>query len=111
MTKFYLPKKLELDFLGDKWKGCYLEFNSITIRDLNEKVLGFTLKDKDNPVEVREAYLKTMGLLKDCYVKGEGIDEKGNRVPIDKEDLVNLPPEVLTKSINFLVGSPQEKNQ
>lgn len=113
MSKFKIEKKLNLDFLGDEWGDCYLKFRALTTKDL-KKVMQSIPADirehADNPEKVLEAFDKGVELLQDSYIGGKGIGEDGEEVDIDKDDLEDLPTEVLNKALSFLSGeSPTQE--
>ncbi len=112
MTKFAITKKVDLAFLGDKWKEneCYLEFTAFTIRDLQDKFPEISIQEKDAK-SIRSGMTKTIELLTEHFVTGKGIDDKGEVVTIKGEELVDLPAEVITKIFSFLsepLAKPEE---
>ncbi len=104
MAKFHLTKTLSLDFLGGAWKekGAYLEFNSFTIRDLKESFPGIADVDSKDPKSVSNSLGETIKMLEQKFVSGKGIDADGNLVEVNKEDLSDLPAEVIGKLVGFL---------
>ena len=34
MSKFKISRKIELKFIGEEWKDCYLEFSPITASEI-----------------------------------------------------------------------------
>lgn len=103
MSKFLVTKKISLDFLSDQWKEkeCYLEFNAFTIRDIQEKFPAIveSAKDKDS---TKDGMDKTIGLLKDHFVSGKGLDTTGKVIDITAGDLIDLPAEVINRVFSFL---------
>lgn len=103
MAKFAVKRKILLDFLGDDWKenNCYIEFTSFTIRDLQEKFPQIS-SSADDPKSVANGMTKTIDLLKEHFVSGKGMGLKNEVVDIDKEDMIDLPAEVINKIFSFL---------
>lgn len=114
MTKFAITKKVSLDFLGEAWKDCSLEFTAFTLRDLKEKFPAITATADTKDVKALTLGMEnTISLLEDHFIKGTGINEKGEVVEISKEDIIDLPAEVITKAFSFLseLSVPTEKAQ
>lgn len=113
MAKFYLTKKLNLDFLGGLWKekGAYLEFHAFTIRDLKDKLPNLAQKvDPNDASSVSDSLGETLTLLEDKFVAGKAIDEKGELVDVSKEDLGDLPAEAIKRLIGFLSSTLEEES-
>jgi hypothetical protein len=109
--KYLISKKFSLDFLGNEWKDCYINFSSITIRDLKENVAQFVNMDKNDSASVANGITETLKILEDRFIKGIAIDETGKSIDLKKEDLVDMPAEVLTKALSFLSQGLEEKKE
>lgn len=105
MSKFSIIKEVDLGFLGKAWADnkCSLQFTAFTIRDLKEKFPQ--ISSEKSPEAIKNGLDQTIALLTDHYVKGTGIDEKGEVVSIKAEELIDLPAEVITKIFSFLSES------
>ena len=93
--KFKITKKVDLGYLGDEWKDCHLEFRVPSYGDIQD--LGEI--DESKPIEASKKALEVLG---NAFVSGKGVDEKGEKVDIKKEDLKDLPVTVLTKAMTGL---------
>lgn len=103
MSKFRIVRKFKLDFLGEEWKECYLEFEAFTYKELAD--LAKLNIDTEDATRTAEAAGKLMEVLEGKFVGGKGIDAEGKQVDIRKKDLVDLPLEVISKAVSFLMGT------
>ncbi len=102
---FDVFRQLDLNFLGDNWKGCYIKFRYISLAEAKGFAeLGF---DKDDPKSVQQALDKTVEVLKEKFVEGKAMAD-GQMVDLKKEQLAELPTDVLNKAILLLTGSLDE---
>lgn len=86
---FYLKKTYELAEYG--WEGCSVTFQALTygeIKSLQEK-----LKDKEAASKEQEDEL--VQYLAARVIEGEGLDEKGQKVKITKENFQELPFQIV----------------
>ena len=100
--KIDITKKLELDYLGEQWKDCYLEFALPSYGEIK----GLTnLESKDDAERVEIALQTITGLF-----RGGSAISGGKKVEVKAEDLKDFPLEVLTKSFQLISGelSPKE---
>jgi len=109
MANFDVIKKIDLSFLGDLWKEnkCYIDFSAFTIRDLQDsfpKISAVAEGDSQSNMEI------TIALLQDHFKGGLGISD-GKPVKIEKEDLIDLPAEVINHIFSFLSESLVKKNK
>lgn len=97
---FPVRKELKLDFLGAGWAGAYLAFSSLTFTETR----GFSkLKiDESNP-DSEENMDFVLNLLSEHFLEGMGFNGD-ELVALAATDLPELPPDVITKSIELLVG-------
>ena len=98
--KFDITKRVELSYLGDEWKECYLEFIMPSYHDIKE----FAEKGKDNTETVEKGLEKLTGLFKSGYAVSDG-----KKVEVKKEDIKDLPMEVVTKSLETISGQVDPK--
>lgn len=110
MSKFLLKKRFDLGFLGEEYKekDTYLEFNAFTIKDIREQLPSLTRMDETNPEEVEEGMGTMLKILKSKYIGGKAIGNDGKLVTVKKEDLDELPVEVVVKAVTFLSQGVQE---
>jgi len=102
MAKFNIVKKLDLSYLGEEWKDCYISFSAITYREVE----AYTMVDREDTKAATDMAIST---LQNHLVEGFGIDEKGERIAIKKEDIIELPLEIVIKAINFLTADVGKK--
>lgn len=105
---FIVKKKFDLKHLGEGWENAYIIFTPFTFDD-NEELLSIrdliktTDPDKVKPEDAKPASDVILKLLQDKLVEGKGWDGK-KLIDITKENLGQLPMEVLTDSIATLQG-------
>lgn len=102
MSKFYSSKRFSLSFLGEEWKEAYIDFQSLTVADIKNnfgQLQSIDVKDDSSVVAGIEVALK---VLEERFVKGSGINENKEAVDITREDLKDLPAEVITRGLAFL---------
>jgi len=100
MSRFVSKRILNLDFLGDNWKDCFVSFNSMTVREARD-LMAKKLQSKEPEAIVDE----TLIMLKEHFIEGAAFDEESQGlVKLKPEDLEDLPHQVLEKSAVFLVG-------
>lgn len=102
---FLLNKIVSLDKF---WKDCSITFHSITLDKLGLVASLQNLLEKD-PEKAVDA-LKSV--LSDLFVKGEGIldngSDLGEKVQLVKEDILNLPMDIVNKCVEELTGQKSE---
>jgi len=107
MSKFDIKKRFDLDYLGDNWKGCYLEFNSPSLRELNDALSALTAEEGDETSRSAKNLEKTLQILKENFAGGKA-NAKGKVVDVTADDLDEFPMEVVNKVVSFLlVGSAE----
>lgn len=97
--KFDIVKKVNLEYEG--WEDCYLEFSLPSYGDLKE--LSIDEKKPDNE-KIEQALEMISGLFKSGFAMSEG-----KRVAVKKEDLKDLPIEILTKCFKEISGEVPPK--
>lgn len=102
MSKFKLTKQFSLSFLGDEWKNSYIVFNALTTSDMKKYFPKFTGISEDNPEDVTMALDAMIEMLQNRFIEGSGVGKDGKQVDIKKEDLEELPVEVLNEAVSFL---------
>lgn len=101
MGKFNVSKRVSLAFLGEQHKEDYLSFSQFSYRDAKELV---ALSE-----ESKEDTDKAMEKLIDKFIEGRFTDEvSGEQLPVDKEDLQDLPVSAINHSVKQLVGVVEE---
>ena len=99
-------RKFALDFLGEKWKECFLEFRPFVYSELSKIAeLGVEI---DDPIQSINSTKAIVDLLKQKFVAGYAINETG-KVEVKRESIDDFPVEIIKKAILFLSGA-DEKN-
>ena len=93
MSKFKITRKIELKFIGEEWKDCYLEFEPITIKETKQYM---DIEDE------KEVGLKAIELLKQKFISGKAIIEDGTTIDVKKDELEDFPSFVLVEVMSFL---------
>lgn len=101
---FDIYKTLDLGYLGDAWKECYLKFRPFNVSEL-QKLSGI---DPENNKE--EATQKAIDLLKEKFVEGKAVSNK-EVVDIKAEDLTEFPVEVILDAIKLLSEGLDKKKE
>lgn len=96
--KFDITKKIVLDYEG--WEGCYIEFYLPTFNDV-KKISGDDIPDNEK-VQAGINALKGM-------FKGGVVISEGKKTDLKKEDLDDLPVELLTKCLKEITGQVDPK--
>lgn len=106
--QFVVKKRIELSFLGEGWEEAYVIFTPFTFNDntallkLRHLALGVSGPDIDVE-EANKATKEIMVLLENKFVEGKGFDGK-HLAPITKENLADLPMEIITRILQALQG-------
>lgn len=102
---FDVFRTLSLSYLGEAWKDCYLKFSYLTAEEAKD--FASLSVNKENPEDVNRVLDKAIGAIKEKFVEGTAI-QNGQTVQVKKEDVDQLPVEVLQKCIQLLVGTIDE---
>lgn len=100
---FILKKEIALDKFG--WAGCSLTMNSITYAELAK--WQAKLGDAQNDVKTA---MEIIDLLTDKFIAGTAIDDSGKKVELKKEDIENLPFDIVLEAAGQLAGGQQDPN-
>lgn len=91
-----IARKISLDYLGDNHKDDYITFSGLSYKEAQILSKSETEQDADAFME----------LLKQKLMGGSIVDDETNAaVPITKENLEDLPVDVLTTAIERLVST------
>ena len=96
--KFDISKKVPLEYEG--WEDCYLTFSLPSYGDLK----GLTDDKATDPEKVEKGLETIVGLFKEGYAMSEG-----KRVEVKKEDLKDMPIEILTNCFKAISGEVSPK--
>lgn len=100
--KIDVSKKVDLSYLGEVWKECYLEFRMPSYKDIQDLP---TNVDEGNTKESLEKGYRT---LEGLFIGGKAISE-GQPVEVKSTDLRDFPLEVITKCFKAITGEPDPK--
>lgn len=98
--KFDITKKIDLAYLGEEWKDCYLEFNLPSYGDL-KNLSDSAATDAE---KVENALETIVGLFKVGYAVSDG-----KKVEVKKDNLKDIPIEILTKCFKAISGEVDPK--
>jgi len=100
--KFDITKKVDLAYIGDNWKECYIEFSLPSYGDLK-----LYTKDEEKATD-EEKLEKGLNQISNLFKAGYAISG-GEKIELKKEDLVDLPIEILTKCFQAISGQIDPK--
>ncbi len=95
-----ITKKVSLEYLGEEWKECYLEFRLPSYGDLK----NLTNEDATDQEKVDKGLETIVGLFKGGLAVSEG-----KQVDVQSEDIKDFPIEVLTKCFKAISGDIDPK--
>lgn len=101
---FLLKRVVDLSSLG--WEGCVIEHRSLEYEEseqMQEQFKNIDPKDKTAQHDVFK-------LMSDKFISGEGLDEKGEKTPITKDNLKNLPLPIYMAYVESLAGGTVSPN-
>lgn len=101
MVKVKLVKRVDLSDFGEDWKECYVEIVAPTYKDV-KKITELGTDDQEKAIN------GGISVLKELFIKGTVNTEKG-KTDITKDDIEDLPLEILTKCFKEMSGQPDPK--
>lgn len=107
MARFLIKKHYTLEYLGEGWKDAYIDFTAFSVSDIKNKLSKLTGLDAKNTDSVTGALDMMVELLEDKFIGGkvptnDPNEDKSNLVGMTKEDIKELPVEVISKAVSFL---------
>lgn len=108
MTKFAIKKKIDLGFLGSEWEQCYITLVPLAVKEF-EKIQRIAPKDENDAEAGIEAMNAMLDIVREHFVEGKSFDGT-SIVSIDRDDISDLPMEILTLCINSLAGKADPKS-
>ncbi len=105
MSRIVIKRKISLDFIGEDYKDCYLEFKTIPMKEY-EKYVQQASENKDEKKAI-EFITKT---LQDLYISGKFIDEKSELFDVKAEELGDFDMNVMITVFKTLTGQDQNPN-
>ena len=102
MRKFKTSKRFSLSFLGTDWKTAYIDFERVTISDVQNIFPKFSAADSKNEKQVIKGISEITSFLESKFIGGKGVLDDGSIVDLKPEDIKALPSEVLSNALDFL---------
>lgn len=103
---FPVQKKIDLSFLGAEWTGAEINFRALTFKETRD-LAGLNF-DADNPDADKSIEFVTK-FLGDHFISGKAYNGEG-LVPLTKDDLEELPVDVINKAVEVLAGQTDPKS-
>lgn len=103
MGKIVIKKRITLDFLGEEYKECYLEFKTIPMKEY-EKYVEQSQSNKDE----KKAVTFIVSTLRDLFIGGKFIDEE--LFDVEKEQLDDFDVNTIITVFKILTGQDQSPN-
>jgi hypothetical protein len=115
MSKYQVKKRLELKFLGEGWEEAYIIYNAPSYGEIKEFIKKSKVEvGKENTPEViqeNQAAVLDEGidLLEELFIEGKAFT--GNNLEVmKKEDIEDLPVEVINQSFTLLTEGAKSPN-
>lgn len=104
MGKIVIKKRIALEFLGEDYKDCYLEFKTIPMRDYE----GYIEKSASNKDE-KKAVQFIIDTLQDLFVGGKFIED-GELFDVTAEQVNDFDVNTILTVFKVLTGQDQSPN-
>ena len=104
MGKFLLKREIDLGKFG--WKGCSITLEAPSYNELAQ----WQVKFKDIDAEKPESQKIIFEAIADKFISGTAKDDKDKVVDITKDDLGDLPLDIVLECIASLRGNVQDPN-
>lgn len=101
---FVVKKTLKLDFLGEEWAGAELIFNAMSFRETRGLADVSVESDNPNSKNNKANFDAVAKILQEKFVSGTAWNGTAI-VPIEGDEILDLPVEAINKSISTLVGT------
>lgn len=101
--KIVIEKKIQLDFLGDKYKDAQLTFRGLSLKEYEDQI-DKVKKLENQEGKEKEAVVFIGAVLKDHFINGEFPDESGKLGTVLKEDLDQLDIDTIFTVFRRLTG-------
>lgn len=99
---FKTTRKFDLSSYG--WKGCYIEVEAITYKEMQD--WNSQNLDKTDPAAAQ----KVFEYLSSKFVSGKALDEEANKVDLKKENLSELPFDIILGLSDWLFSGSIDQN-
>lgn len=110
MSKFVVRKTFSLSFVADEWKEAYLIFNAFSVQDIKERLSKLSTVNQEDNSQVTKGLDLMVTILEDKFVEGKAPTE-GGLVDVKKEDIKDMPVEVIAKAVSFLSQGLSKQDQ
>jgi ribosomal protein L13E len=108
-TKFPVEKILSLAFLGKGWENAELVFSGLTFAQTRELASNVDISDTVSKDKNEKNFDIVVKFLTDHFIRGKAWNGT-TTVDITKDDIVDLPVEVINKAVLLLSGQPDPKS-
>lgn len=105
MSRIVIKKRIALDFIGEDYKDCYLEFKTIPMKEY-EKYVAMANENKDE----KKAVGFITSTLQDLFISGKFIDENNELFDVKKDELGDFDMNVMVTVFKTLTGQDQSPN-
>ena len=105
MSRIVIKRKIPLDFIGQEYKDCYLEFKTIPMKDY-EKYVEMASANKDE----KKAVGFITETLKDLFVSGKFVGDKNELFDVKADELGDFDMNVMITVFKTLTGQDQNPN-
>ena len=102
MSKFKIIKRFSLDFIAPEWKDAYINFHVLTVADVKDAFPALAKMGGTEKEDVSSGLESILSLIKNKFIEGKALNEKGELIALEVEDIEELPVSVLSKALNFL---------
>lgn len=99
MAKIVIKKRIDLDFLGEDYKGGFVEFKSLSIKEVQDNIDEMQAIGDDN----KKAVEMMLTMLGKAFIRGEFVNGD-TKAEINKEDLAEFDMESISKFFSILSG-------
>ena|ERR1700756_2109968 len=104
---FPVQKRIDLSFLGAEWSGAELVFRALTFKETRD-LAGLNFDEEDPTAQEKSVEFVTK-FLGDHFISGKAFNGDG-LVPVTKDDLDELPVDVVNKAVEVLSGQTDPKS-
>lgn len=108
MARKQLVKHFSLAFLGEGWEEGFIDFQPLSISDVNNSIAGNVDAKNPDPKEVKAGLQTIINILTNKFIRGKFPNEDGTLDDITKEEVKDLPNEIVQAAMTFL---SQTENQ
>lgn len=123
MSRVIVKRRISLDFLGEEYKECYLEFKAIPVSQWKEyknriydkkySDISKKIKDEQELSDSERKYFEEkdemvfdeiVDVLKDRFLSGKYIDQDGKLFEVEKEEVGDFDSDTLINAFDIITG-------